>query len=49
MTNPLEIAIVGAGMAGIVCARELQSTGRQGIAIFEKSRGVGGRLTTRRM
>jgi renalase len=49
MTNPLEIAIVGAGMAGIVCAKELQSAGQQGIAIFEKSRGVGGRLTTRRM
>ncbi|WP_310490025.1 FAD-dependent oxidoreductase [Chamaesiphon sp. VAR_69_metabat_338] len=49
MTNPLEIAIVGAGMAGIVCARELQAAGQQGIAIFEKSRGVGGRLTTRRM
>lgn len=49
MTNSLEIAIVGAGMAGIVCAKALQSAGRQGIAIFEKSRGVGGRLTTRRM
>jgi renalase len=49
MTNPLDIAIVGAGMAGITCARELQSAGRQGIALFEKSRGVGGRLTTRRM
>jgi renalase len=49
MANPLEIAIVGAGMAGIVCAKELQSAGQQGIAVFEKSRGVGGRLTTRRM
>jgi renalase len=49
MTTPLEIAIVGAGMAGIVCARELQAAGRTGIVIFEKSRGVGGRLTTRRM
>jgi renalase len=49
MTNPLEIAIVGAGVAGITCARSLQAAGRQGITIFEKSRGVGGRLTTRRM
>ena len=49
MTNILEIAIVGAGMAGIVCARELQAVGYRNIAIFEKSRGVGGRLTTRRM
>ena len=49
MTTPLEMAIVGAGMAGITCARELQISGRTGITIFEKSRGVGGRLTTRRM
>jgi renalase len=49
MTTPLEIAIVGAGMAGITCAKQLQAAGRTGIAIFEKSRGVGGRLTTRRM
>ena len=48
-TTPLEIAIVGAGMAGIVCAKELQAAGHTGITIFEKSRGVGGRLTTRRM
>jgi renalase len=49
MNNHLEIAIVGAGIAGITCARELRSAGRKGITIFEKSRGVGGRLTTRRM
>jgi renalase len=49
MATPLEIAIVGAGMAGIICARELQISGRTRITIFEKSRGVGGRLTTRRM
>jgi renalase len=49
MTDRLEIAIIGAGMAGIACAQELQSSGCKGIAIFEKSRGVGGRLTTRRM
>jgi renalase len=49
MTNILEIAIVGAGIAGITCASELQAAGYRGITIFEKSRGVGGRLTTRRM
>jgi renalase len=49
MTTPIEIAIVGAGIAGITCAHQLQANGRTGIAIFEKSRGVGGRLTTRRM
>jgi renalase len=49
MNTPLEIAIVGAGMTGITCANQLQATGKKGIVIFEKSRGVGGRLTTRRM
>jgi renalase len=49
MTTPLEIAIVGAGIAGIACAKELLANGQKSIAIFEKSRGVGGRLTTRRM
>ncbi len=49
MNTPLEIAIVGAGMAGIACASHLQLAGKKGITIFEKSRGVGGRLTTRRM
>jgi renalase len=45
----LEVAIVGAGVAGVTCGRELQAAGWQGVGIFEKSRGVGGRLTTRRM
>ncbi len=49
MNTPVEIVIIGAGVAGITCARELQSVGIKGITIFEKSRGVGGRLTTRRM
>ncbi len=43
-----EIAIVGAGMAGIVCARELQSAGRD-VVVIDKSRGLGGRLATRRL
>jgi renalase len=49
MNNPIEIAIIGAGMAGIACAKQLQANGHRGVAIWEKSRGVGGRLTTRRM
>lgn len=41
------IAIVGAGMAGLACARELH---RRGLApqVLEKSRGLGGRMATRR-
>ncbi|MBI1393425.1 MAG: NAD(P)-binding protein [Alphaproteobacteria bacterium] len=41
------IAVIGAGMAGIACARHLQTLGLRPI-VFEKSRGIGGRLATRR-
>ena len=40
------IAIIGAGMTGVVCARNLKDAGYETI-IFEKSRG-GGRMATRR-
>ena len=41
------IAVVGAGMAGLACARALH---RRGLAplVLEKSRGLGGRMATRR-
>ena len=41
------IAIIGAGMAGITCARALQQWGCEPV-VLEKSRGIGGRLATRR-
>ena len=41
------VAVIGAGMAGVTCARLLQSHGFRP-AVFEKSRGLGGRLATRR-
>jgi hypothetical protein len=41
------VAVVGAGMAGATCARLLADAGLQ-VRLFEKSRGVGGRLATRR-
>lgn len=44
----LDTVIVGAGMAGLVCARRLQQAGYQ-VAILEKSRGLGGRMATRRL
>lgn len=48
MTNDnLRIAIIGAGMAGVACAKTLHDAGLAPI-IFEKSRGLGGRLATRR-
>jgi predicted NAD/FAD-dependent oxidoreductase len=41
------IAIIGAGMAGLTCAHQLRQQGLSPV-IFEKSRGIGGRLATRR-
>ena len=41
------IAIIGAGMAGLTCARQLFEHGFRP-TVFEKSRGLGGRLATRR-
>ena len=39
------IAIIGAGLAGLVTARELGAA--HDVSVFEKSRGVGGRMATR--
>ncbi len=41
------VAVVGAGIAGLVCARTLQDAGWE-TAVFDKGRGVGGRACTRR-
>ncbi len=41
------VAVVGAGLAGAVCARQLSLAGWQ-VQVFDKSRGAGGRLATRR-
>ncbi|MBR9826506.1 MAG: NAD(P)-binding protein [Alphaproteobacteria bacterium] len=43
----MRIAIIGAGMAGLACADALKPGGFE-ITVFEKSRGTGGRLATRR-
>ncbi|MBF2028665.1 MAG: FAD-dependent oxidoreductase [Oscillatoriales cyanobacterium C42_A2020_001] len=45
--NQVEVAIIGAGMAGLTCAQVLQQAGYE-VVVLEKSRGVGGRLATRR-
>lgn len=39
-------AIIGAGMAGVTCARTLAQAGHQ-VTLFEKSSGIGGRMATR--
>ncbi|NJR48559.1 MAG: NAD(P)-binding protein [Leptolyngbyaceae cyanobacterium CSU_1_3] len=43
-----EIAVVGAGMAGLTCAQQLHQAGYS-VVVVEKSRGLGGRLATRRL
>jgi len=42
-----EIAIVGAGVAGLAAAWSLRQAGRE-VVVFEKSRGLSGRAATRR-
>lgn len=42
------VAIVGAGMAGLACARRLTASGHM-VQLFDKGRGVGGRVATRRL
>lgn len=44
----MKIAIVGAGMAGLSAANRLREAGAD-CAVFEKSRGLGGRMATRRV
>lgn len=45
--NRPSIAVVGAGISGLMCARTLMDHGCQ-VTLFEKSRGYGGRMATRR-
>lgn len=42
----MHIAIIGAGLAGLTCARQLQAQGNS-VVVYEKSRGVSGRMSTR--
>ncbi|MGD1900315.1 MAG: NAD(P)/FAD-dependent oxidoreductase [Phormidesmis sp.] len=43
-----DIAIIGTGLAGLSCMRQLKASGQQG-CILDKSRGLGGRMATRRV
>ena len=44
----MKIAIVGAGIAGLSCAEILQGAGHD-VLLFDKARGGGGRMATRRV
>lgn len=44
----LRVAVIGAGVSGLTCARSLKDQ-RFAVEVFDKARGVGGRASTRRM
>ena len=44
----MHYAIIGAGMAGLACADALVAAGHS-VALFDKGRGPGGRMATRRL
>ncbi|MBE9125040.1 MULTISPECIES: NAD(P)/FAD-dependent oxidoreductase [unclassified Coleofasciculus] len=43
-----DVTIIGAGLAGLTCAQQLHQAGYR-VVVLEKSRGVGGRMATRRL
>lgn len=44
----VDVAVIGAGVAGLVCAQQLHLAGYK-VVVVEKSRGLGGRVATRRL
>jgi renalase len=46
--RPRRVAIIGAGMAGLACAQRLTQAGLS-VRLLDKGRGVGGRMSTRRI
>lgn len=45
MTDSCEVLVVGAGLAGLQCARELQAAGRD-VQVWEAADDIGGRIRT---
>lgn len=43
-----DVVIIGAGISGLVCAQQLHQAGYK-VLVVEKSRGLGGRVATRRL
>ncbi|MEK0156691.1 NAD(P)/FAD-dependent oxidoreductase [Arthrobacter oryzae] len=48
MTDSCEVLVVGAGLAGLQCARELQAAGRD-VQVWEAADDIGGRIRTEQM
>ena len=48
MVSKSRTAVIGAGMAGLTCATALQAAGHP-VVVFDKARGPGGRMSTRRL
>jgi renalase len=44
----VDVSVIGAGVAGLACARALQEAGRA-VVVLDAARGVGGRCATRRV
>lgn len=44
----MDIAIIGAGMAGLTCGQRLFANGHK-VQLFDKGRGPGGRISSRRV
>ncbi|MHC4933632.1 MAG: FAD-dependent oxidoreductase, partial [Planctomycetota bacterium] len=44
----MKIAVIGAGTAGLTAARQLVARGHA-VTVYDKSRGTGGRMSTRRV
>lgn len=42
----MKIAVIGAGLAGLTTAKKLHSAGTE-VTVFDKSKGTGGRLSSR--
>lgn len=43
----VDVAIIGAGLAGVAAAGDLIAAGKS-VLLIDKSRGIGGRMATRR-
>ncbi len=46
--GPMKIAVIGAGFAGATFVSQLDALADHDVTVFEKSRGIGGRLACRR-